>query len=161
MVSLTKLSSATVLSFTVIITLIGCFVLSANAIRCHQCNSHLDEDCNSLRLTVPRGVRDDQYLDDCQVPDDATRVFCRKTVTNIIVNSEKRIVRSCGWRAEDLRGRNDTCMTADNEGFFEEICACFTDGCNSAPSSMGVQTNVLMAFGLSILMIISSAVRSG
>ncbi|XP_055837123.1 uncharacterized protein LOC129905620 [Episyrphus balteatus] len=146
-------------SIAVIIALIGCFVLSADAIRCHLCNSHLDEDCNSLRLTVPRGVRDEQYLTECEEREDATRVFCRKTVTNILVNEEKRIVRGCGWHAEDLRGRNDTCITADNEGFFEEICACFTDGCNSAP--MGVRANVQMAFGISILMLIVATVRSG
>lgn len=156
-----KISSTMLLSHVVIITLIGCFIMEADAIRCHQCNSHLDEDCNSLRLTVPRGVRDEQYLEDCEERPDSTRVFCRKTVTNIIVNSEKRIVRGCGWHTEDLRGRNDTCITADNEGFFEEICACFTDGCNSAPSMSEVRTNVAMAFGLSVLMIVAAKLRSG
>lgn len=155
-------SSAMIVSCSVIIAFLGLFVLSADAIRCHQCNSHLDEDCTGLQLTVPRGVRDEQYLVDCDQAEDAAVMFCRKTITNILVNEEKRVVRGCGWHTEDLRGRGDTCITADNEGFFEEICACFSDGCNSATTLMkGVRSNVAMAFGLSLLMLLIATIRSG
>lgn len=120
-----------VLPIAVTLAVVASCVLSVEAIQCHQCNSHLDEDCIALRLATPRTPRDDQYLKECEGAHSA-EAFCRKTVTTLQVSGEQRIVRSCGWHKTDLQGRNDTCFEADNEGFLAVICACFEDGCNAA-----------------------------
>ncbi|XP_067624599.1 uncharacterized protein [Eurosta solidaginis] len=144
--------SKTALFFTAtifVITILASFIFSVNAIKCHQCNSHLQEDCNELRLITPRAPRDDQYLEECASPE----MFCRKVVTTIEVNDEHRVIRSCGTLDNYLHEKKDTCIDTDNEGYKQTICTCFEDGCNAAPPRLG-QVNhisVLGATGLCLL----------
>ncbi|XP_065357565.1 uncharacterized protein LOC135951775 [Calliphora vicina] len=119
------------LYYTVIIACITSQFLSVNAIRCHQCNSHLDEECTSLRLSTPRAPLDDQFLKECDGPHEA-QAFCRKTVLTIEVTGEHRIIRGCGWLRDRAEIGNNSCFTADNEGYKQIICACNEDGCNGS-----------------------------
>uniref|UniRef100_A0A1A9WKS0 Protein quiver n=1 Tax=Glossina brevipalpis TaxID=37001 RepID=A0A1A9WKS0_9MUSC len=105
-----------------------------NAIRCHQCNSHLDEDCTSLRSNSSQTQHgDEQYLRECDGEHKA-HAFCRKTVIKIEVSGEQRIIRGCGWKYDRVYMANDGCFNADNEGYTQIICACKTDACNAGHS---------------------------
>ncbi|EDW11479.1 uncharacterized protein LOC6576034 [Drosophila mojavensis] len=117
------------LAYIVIIALIA-NLLSVSGLRCHQCNSHDNEDCVSLVVNTPRAQRDDQYLRDC-APKGDEQAFCRKTIIQLDVNEERRIERSCGWIQEKT---HNACFTADNEGYKQTICTCSEDGCNAAPA---------------------------
>lgn len=137
---------------TVILAVIATFFLSVDAIRCHQCNSHMEEDCTELRLNTPRAPVDTQFLRECvQKGVDPAEAFCRKTAFKIDVNGAHRIIRDCGW-ISDRKDRNMSCVDADNEGFKQTICTCYTDGCNSAPMSR--QFNSFLAVSLSGLSIL-------
>ncbi|XP_053958710.1 uncharacterized protein LOC128863528 [Anastrepha ludens] len=137
------------ISLTVIITIFSTFILSVNGLRCHQCNSHLQEDCMLLRLVTPRAPRDDQYLEECASPE----MFCRKTVTHIEVSGESRIIRSCGRLDSFVQEKKNYCFDADNEGYKQTICTCYEDGCNAAPPRLGNGNHVTMlsATGLCVL----------
>ncbi|XP_004531403.1 uncharacterized protein LOC101460978 [Ceratitis capitata] len=144
----TKASTSLLISIAVIITIFSTSIPAANALRCHQCNSHLQEDCTVLRLVTPRAPRDDQFLGECESPD----MFCRKIVTQIEVTGEHRIIRSCG-KLDNKKEKNSYCFDADNEGFKQTICNCFEDGCNAAPPRLGNANHVTMlsATGLCVL----------
>lgn len=109
--------------------------LPVSAIRCHQCNSHENEDCASLVVNTPRAQRDEQYLKDCVAPV-GQQAFCRKTVIKFEVNDEHRIERNCGWIPEKTQ---NSCFTADNEGYKQVVCTCSEEGCNGASSLMGAR----------------------
>ncbi|KAM7354477.1 uncharacterized protein ACRADG_006125 [Cochliomyia hominivorax] len=138
------------LYYTAIIACITSQFLSVNAIRCHQCNSHLDEDCTTLRLSTPRAPRDDQFLKECEVQPDQ-KAFCRKTVLTIEVTGEHRIIRGCGWLRDRAEIGNNSCFTADNEGYKQIICACNEDGCNGGSSLFISKSSILALTGLSLL----------
>ncbi|XP_017474042.1 PREDICTED: uncharacterized protein LOC108364742 [Rhagoletis zephyria] len=137
------------ISIAVIITIFCSFIASVDAIRCHQCNSHLQEDCNALRLITPRAPLDDQFLEECSEPN----MFCRKTVTTIEVSGENRVIRSCGKLESYVGEKKDYCFDADNEGYKQTICTCYEDGCNAAPPRLatGDHMTMLSATGLCVL----------
>ncbi|XP_017098038.2 UPAR/Ly6 domain-containing protein crok [Drosophila bipectinata] len=110
-------------------------LLSVSAIRCHECNSHEDEDCASLVVNTPRAQRDDQFLKECNIKDGQVP-FCRKTVIKFEVNDNQRIVRNCGWIPEKVQ---NACFTADNEGYKQVVCTCNGDGCNGASALLGAR----------------------
>uniref|UniRef100_T1PFZ6 Activin types 1 and 2 receptor protein n=1 Tax=Musca domestica TaxID=7370 RepID=T1PFZ6_MUSDO len=140
------------LYLTVIVAVITSQCLSAEAIRCHQCNSHQEEDCITLRLSTPGNVLNDQFLKECQVPNNMT-AFCRKTVLKIEVTGEQRTVRECGWKRDKVQQETGvSCFSADHEGYTQIICACDEDGCNGSPSLGGSHTKwmVLAVTGVSV-----------
>jgi len=118
-------------NIVIISTIASSFVLSVDAIKCHQCNSHLDEDCIKLRLSTPGAVVDPEYLRECHEKP-GKDAYCRKTTLNIEATGEHRIVRGCGWTEPEKL--SDQCFSADNEGYVHTICSCVDDGCNAAPS---------------------------
>lgn len=137
------------ISTAVIMTIFSSFIPSVNAIRCHQCNSHLQEDCTALRLVTPRAPRDDQFLTECETAD----MFCRKTITKIEVTGENRVIRSCGLLDNNKKEKKTYCFDDDNEGYKQTICTCYEDGCNAAPPRLGNANHVTMlsATGLCVL----------
>lgn len=145
----TTSAKASFISTAVIMIVFCCFTPTVNAIRCHQCNSHLQEDCTELRLITPRAPRDEQFLTECESPD----MFCRKTITKIEVSGENRIIRSCGYLDNDKSAKTNYCFDADNEGYKQRICTCYEDGCNAAPPRLGNANHVTMlsATGLCVL----------
>ncbi|XP_073826141.1 uncharacterized protein [Musca autumnalis] len=140
------------LYFTVIVAVITSQCLSVEALKCHQCNSHREEDCTTLRLSTPGNVLNDQFLKECQVPNNAT-AFCRKTVLKIEVTGEQRVIRECGWKRDRIQQQEAgvSCFSADNEGYTQTICACDDDGCNGSNSLMaGGKWTVLSVTALSV-----------
>ena len=127
------------------------FLFTVDAIRCHQCNSHLDEDCTTLRLNTPRGLRDDQFLKECEEKF-GVEAFCRKTVVKIEINQEQRIVRGCGWLHDRAESGNNSCFTADNEGYKQMFCTCNTDGCNGSTALLVSKWSIMAATALSVAM---------
>ncbi|KAH8409613.1 hypothetical protein KR222_011169 [Zaprionus bogoriensis] len=123
-------------------------LLSVSGLRCHQCNSHENEDCVSLLVNTPRGQRDEQYLREC-APRGEMEAFCRKTVIKMDVNDQHRVERSCGWLEEKLP---NTCFTADNEGYKRTICTCKSDACNGVRSilSSGIGSGLATTLALTI-----------
>ncbi|XP_030384177.1 uncharacterized protein LOC115631542 [Scaptodrosophila lebanonensis] len=119
-------------AYAVLFALIVNLFLSATALRCHQCNSHDNDDCSHLIVNTPRGQRDNQFLLNCD-PKGSAQPFCRKTVLKFEVNDEHRIERSCGWIEEKTQ---NVCFTADSEGFKQTICTCAEEGCNGAPTQL-------------------------
>ncbi|XP_030557334.1 uncharacterized protein LOC115760221 [Drosophila novamexicana] len=119
-------------------------LLSVSGLRCHQCNSHDNEDCASLVVNTPRAQRDEQYLLDCE-PKGVDQAFCRKTVIKLEVNDEHRIERSCGWIQEKA---HNTCFTADNEGYKQIVCTCSEEGCNGARALAGPGSVLVLALSL-------------
>lgn len=67
-------------------------------------------------------------------------------MTVIEATKERRIVRSCGWDNSDATDKNNGCITADNEGFQQLICACYEDKCNTAPFAL--KASSLSMYGL-------------
>ncbi|XP_046812214.1 uncharacterized protein LOC111678423 [Lucilia cuprina] len=128
------------------------FLLPVNAIRCHQCNSHINEDCTTLRLSTPRAPRDDQFLAECAEQPGGARAFCRKTVLTIEVTGEHRIIRGCGWLQDRGEMSNNSCFTADNEGYKQILCACNEDGCNGSSGLHINKWSVLSMTALSVIM---------
>ncbi|XP_034666598.1 U-scoloptoxin(05)-Er3a [Drosophila subobscura] len=139
--------STTSLAYAVCIAMI-INLLSVDALRCHQCNSHSNEDCSSLLVNTPRAQRDDQFLKDC-APRGEKEAFCRKTVLKFEVNGEHRIERGCGWIEEKMQ---NACFTADNEGYKQTICTCNEEGCNAATSLLGAH-HTLAAAAISLLIV--------
>ncbi|XP_076332861.1 uncharacterized protein LOC143237469 [Tachypleus tridentatus] len=94
-------------------------------IKCHSCNSHMNEQCDTLAGNATR------YLVDCddKVAEnwkDVNYTLCRKIVMTF--TDEKRIVRSCGWEKHHY-----DCYTTTSPIVKSYICQCFEDGCNTAP----------------------------
>lgn len=128
-------------------------MLSVDALRCYQCNSHLDPGCSDL--TVAKGPQREKYLTECKdTPDGQKSFFCRKFDMMFDVNGQNRIIRSCGF-IQEKKNLTNYCINADNEGYDEEICQCFQDGCNTATSistialstlCFGILSNILMYF---------------
>ncbi|XP_075152563.1 uncharacterized protein LOC142226430 [Haematobia irritans] len=129
--------------------------LSVNAIRCHQCNSHREEDCTNLRLSTPGAPISDQFLKECEVTN-AQEAFCRKTVLKIEVTGEHRVVRECGWIRDKAQVESGlSCFSDDHEGYTQLICACDEDGCNGSTSLGNSKWTVL---GLTALCVSIAAV---
>ncbi|XP_013108826.1 uncharacterized protein LOC106088072 isoform X2 [Stomoxys calcitrans] len=140
------------LNIAVIVAVITSQCLSAHALRCHQCNSHKEEDCINLKLTTPGDKRDDQFLKEC-VMENGKEPFCRKTVLKVEVTREQRIIRECGYMREKMQ--TDTglsCVSADNEGYQQTICACDEDGCNGSQSIANSKWTILGVTGLSAVL---------
>ncbi|XP_037960435.1 uncharacterized protein LOC119689637, partial [Teleopsis dalmanni] len=136
---------------------------AAEAIRCHECNSHLEEDCTSLSLSTPHGGRDNTYLRECTLQG-AEDAFCRKTVTTIEATGEKRVVRSCGWIKDNPNiVQANSCFNADNEGYLQTICTCDNDGCNAAPSLFTFSKHSIFMVALTSLSLLFATIqrRSG
>jgi hypothetical protein len=132
---------------TISVFLITLLINKGYAIRCFECNSHEDKECD-----LPNPVN---KLIDCGTLKDRGRnyTFCRK-ITQIIefsVNNlppDSRVVRTCGW--DDSTYKN-ACYQRSGFGGRQEVCACETDGCNSANNHVVSST----VFGASVMMIFS------
>lgn len=130
--------------------------IAVSAIRCHQCNSHDNDDCGSLVVNTPRAQRDEQYLKECANQGEL-QAFCRKTVIKLDVNDEHRIERSCGWIEEKLP---NSCFTADNEGYKQTICTCKADACNAATPRPGSDPiSIALATTLALTVSVISVLR--
>ncbi|KAL5285883.1 hypothetical protein ACFFRR_007512 [Megaselia abdita] len=95
-----------------------------------------------LELSAPKGVRDNQYLKECEPSSEFSdaKAFCRKKSFKIDLTGEKRVIRSCGYipEASIIAKENEGyCLQADNEGLDQKICSCYEDGCNSSPFTVG------------------------
>merc|ERR1712062_560444 len=115
------------------IFLVLCLIDTGSSIKCHQCNSYDQVHCDDPFYyedapVNPDGTRQpktDAFLQDC--PADGKTYFCRKIFQN--VRNDERIIRGCGYIPDD-KGRE--CYTTVLEEYNTEVCACKTDGCNSA-----------------------------
>ncbi|XP_013108825.2 uncharacterized protein LOC106088072 isoform X1 [Stomoxys calcitrans] len=138
------------LNIAVIVAVITSQCLSVNALRCHQCNSHKEEDCIKLQLSTPGELRDNQFLKECVVQN-GQQPFCRKTVLKIEATGEERIIRECGWMRDRIQTENGiSCFNSDNEGYIQTICACDEDGCNGSQSLAKSKWNVLGVTAMSV-----------
>ncbi|EDV59339.1 uncharacterized protein LOC6543490 [Drosophila erecta] len=146
--------STTMLIYAVCLVL-AANLLSVSAIRCHQCNSHDNEDCGGLVVNTPRAQRDNQYLSDC-IPPSGKEAFCRKTVIKFEQNNEHRIERSCGFIPEKIQ---NACFTADNEGYKQIICTCPEEGCNGATSLLGARQVGYSVVGSVVSLALASILR--
>lgn len=123
------------IKFVTIVIFVISLKVTVEAIKCHQCNSHLEPDCEQLTLVAPTGMRDDQYLKEC-VGNHSEIAFCRVTEWKILATQEKRMVRACGFIPDNSAWAKDKkhyCVKADFDWMDQSICNCFEDGCNSAP----------------------------
>jgi len=126
--------------------LLLCLVQTGSGIKCHQCNSYDDYHCADpfYYADSPDQPKTDKFLKDC--PDDGKTYFCRKIFQN--VRNDERIIRGCGYIPDD-KGRD--CYTTVLEEYNTEVCACDTDGCNSA-SMFQLSGAVLSAVSLAYLL---------
>ncbi|XP_052851358.1 uncharacterized protein LOC128261616 [Drosophila gunungcola] len=146
--------STTIFIYAVCLALVANF-MSVSAIRCHQCNTHDNEDCGGLVVNTPRAQRDNQFLKDC-APPSGKEAFCRKTVIKFEANNEHRIERSCGFIEEKIQ---NACFTADNEGYKQIICTCADEGCNGAKSLMGARQVAYSLVGSVVSLALASIIR--
>ncbi|KAH8269738.1 hypothetical protein KR018_008663, partial [Drosophila ironensis] len=128
---------------------------TVSAIRCHQCNSHENEDCATLVVNTPRAQRDEQYLKEC-APKEGREAFCRKTVINFELNNVHRVERHCGWIPEKIQ---NACFTADNEGYKQVVCTCSGDACNGASSLLGARQVGYSLIGTVVSLLMASIHR--
>merc|ERR1711923_353802 len=141
----TAMNSKLVTSAATLLLLL-CLVETGSGIKCHQCNSYDDYHCADpfYYADSPDKPKTDKFLKDC--PDDGKTYFCRKIFQN--VRSDERIIRGCGYIPDD-KGRE--CYTTVLEEYNTEVCACDTDGCNSA-SMFQLSGAVLSAVSLAYLL---------
>lgn len=121
---------------TIVIIIMFSLKETVEAIKCHQCNSFLEPDCMELSLSAPFGMQDDQFLMDC-VGNHSEIAFCRTTSWKILASEEKRIIRACGYIPDNAvwaKDKKDYCVNADFDWIDQNICNCFEDGCNAAPT---------------------------
>ncbi|XP_075527236.1 uncharacterized protein LOC142559538 [Dermacentor variabilis] len=119
-----RLSSVTCLLLALALT-----PRAAQALTCSVCNSVFDEDCiTSPQNYVKQCVPPPQYNNSDHPP------LCRKTKL-LVYKPEMplRVSRSCGY-LKDSHHKN--CRDIYPPGMFLEVCQCFTDACNAAPSSL-------------------------
>lgn len=108
------------------------FTGKSSALQCFECNSHNDSRCAD---TMPP----DSLKTECSKTIDGHETkLCRK-VTQIIefeVNGlppDSRVIRSCGWDDSSYKNK---CYHRSGFGGRQEVCACESDFCNSAPFTM-------------------------
>ena len=49
-----------------------------------------------------------------------------------LVRGDTRVIRGCGYETEGDKKTDSNCYTTVLEEYNTEVCACNTDGCNSA-----------------------------
>ncbi|GLV34675.1 uncharacterized protein CBL_09155 [Carabus blaptoides fortunei] len=120
------------LSFSSLVCALLIFTGKSSALQCYECNSHNDSRCADL-------MPPDSLKTECsKMIDGHATKLCRK-ITQIIefeVNGlppDSRVIRSCGW--DDSTYKNK-CYHRSGFGGRQEVCACDSDFCNSAPRTM-------------------------
>lgn len=134
------------------------FFFSASAINCYQCNSDSNPECTNLHEHPPHNVS--VFYQSCDGDFDGLEPFCRtitykcqyfscgkfnqnlfktsllfyffytKIAVKFLKSSDartNRVIRSCAH----LRSQRE-CYSADNDHHLENVCQCFTDGCNNS-----------------------------
>merc|ERR1712198_237684 len=98
------------------------------SLKCYQCNSHNDDNCNHTSLSEEYLQPCDEYLEDSF----AAKPFCRKQKLWLEEGREdgSRIVRDCGY----MRREDKDCYQNRAENFVSTVCQCDGDGCNSGHS---------------------------
>jgi len=86
------------------------------------------------------------FLKDCPANTAGKEHFCRKIYQN--VRGDERVIRSCGWVKDD---RERDCYSTVLEEYNTDVCACKTDGCNSATTSSISVIAVLSTMALGYL----------
>jgi len=140
---------------TATIFLVLCLIDTGSSIQCHQCNSYDQVHCNDPFYyddtpVNPDGTRQpktDAFLKDC--PADGKTYFCRKIYQN--VRGDTRVIRGCGYETEGDKKTDSNCYTTVLEEYNTEVCACNTDGCNSA-SMYKISAAVVSAVALAYLL---------
>ncbi|XP_037555754.1 uncharacterized protein LOC119432670 [Dermacentor silvarum] len=104
---------------------------AAQALTCSVCNSVFNEDC----MTSPQN-----YVKECVPPPQYNNSdhppFCRKSTVVVYKYTPEiplRVSRSCAY----LKDPHEDCRGIFPMGMVAEVCQCFTDACNAAPSSFG------------------------
>lgn len=122
-------------------TIVVLSAVSAEIIKCFQCNSSKDVGCSDLTTADTNS----SYYRDCNATFDVTQTtpFCRKTVVTIL-REEKivRVVRECGWVMYKNTSKT-RCYEVDTESKYEVSCQCFADGCNAAPQRLSRPFSVI------------------
>nr|CAD7447412.1 unnamed protein product [Timema bartmani] len=99
-------------------------VVSAGGIKCYQCRTDQDEDCES-------GSLDDRHLEDCASALRGEGPFFCRSIHQILYfteNHDEAIIRECG--SETFKRE---CYKAGwEDDSYQLSCDCRTDGCNSA-----------------------------
>ncbi|XP_050079185.1 uncharacterized protein LOC126566028 [Anopheles maculipalpis] len=135
------------LGFTLTVVLAVLAASSVSALRCYTCNSYDNSEC----FAPPKNFTEEDLRDNSTVParllvecppDEMGREpFCRKVNLLVIggsVPDHTRVTRECGYD----RARRP-CYKVENGGHEEQVCQCFTDGCNE-----GSQITVSRVLGM-------------
>jgi len=126
-----------------IIVAFSALVAVGYAIKCHQCNSHVNPECakyDDIGAYIGQGT-----LKDCP----AGEKYCRKILQ--VVRDEESIIRTCGSEehrkaGEDIayspKKKGGFCYTTVMEEYNTEVCTCSPefdeDGCNGASAFSAV-----------------------
>jgi len=130
--------------------LVLCMGETGSGIKCHQCNSYDNWHCGDpfYYEDTPDQPKTDKFLAECPADDGEKTYFCRKIFQN--VRGDERIIRGCGY-IPDPKKDERSCYTTVLEEYNTEVCACETDGCNSA-SMFQLSAAVLSAASLAYLL---------
>jgi len=136
-----------------IIVAFSALVAVGYAIKCHQCNSNTDEECD--KYDDMGEYQGQNTLKECA----AGEKYCRKIPQ--VVRDEESIIRTCGSAEHRKAEENPDAYSPNKEGGFcyttvmeeynTEVCTCNPDmdgeGCNgaSAFSAVSALTAVLSA----------------
>lgn len=129
----TAANMKTLLAFAVIATVVG----TGLALRCYNCNSHIDKGCDTLPKDKAEG-----YLKDCGNRDNGEQYnICRKLDMHLDMDfgkehpAENRIHRDCGYmETEEGKTQESSCYYKSGYNTRTWVCSCKEDGCN--PASM-------------------------
>ena len=137
------------LLFSCVAVLLMFFVNQGTGLKCHQCSSKTDPDCDDpfyYEEDNPGVVTTQKYLAECPADDGNEYTLCRKIIQN--VHGESRVNRSCGWEKEETRD----CYLTVLELEYAFVCQCFEDGCNSASmfslSLAGIVSTITLTYFL-------------
>ncbi|XP_045110158.1 uncharacterized protein LOC123504015 [Portunus trituberculatus] len=129
----TPANMRTLLALAVIATVMG----SGLAIKCYECNSHIDKDC----ATLP-AEKAETFLKECGDQDNGEKYnLCRKLDMYLDMDfgekhpAENRIHRDCGYmEKEETKDESSSCYYKSGYNTRTWVCSCKEDGCN--PASM-------------------------
>jgi len=140
------------LVFPLTLLLLATIIDSGSGLNCYQCNSYEDALCADPFYHEGDGVNPgpaksgDDFLKPCPADTADKEFFCRKIYQN--VRGDERVIRSCGWIKDE---RERECYSTVLEEYNTDVCACNSDGCNSATTSSISVIAVLSTMALGYL----------
>jgi len=106
-----------------------CLFGAGLAIKCHQCDSNKDKNCENLVLKEAVGERPAVLREDYAKECPARATYCRKIDQNI--QGEYSVIRQCGYDDTNEKRDAKSCYSTILQEYNTNVCQCDTDLCNS------------------------------